>query len=219
MSLPPPPPRKKPLYVPEMTVTNGGKLDEGETHFILASTLSPQHHDDPNVLRFIQAYLKCRNQAQAAREAGLPSSAGRSLRAKPDIHAAIAKLTARSLDKYGYDAAEIVERVKEFLDVDPVELEGPDGQYKERMSDIAPEVRRAIKKMVVKNEYEQDPNGMKFVCARIISIEFHDKLKSSELLGREKDLFKEVSVKKHDVTENMAAALLATPHCDNVAIP
>ncbi len=42
----------------------------------------------------------------------------------------------------------------------------------------------------------------------IISYEFYDKMKATELLGREKELFKETKKVEHDVTRNMASVLL-----------
>ncbi len=201
------PPVIPPLPTPEITTVNG-KLSENETSIILKSTLLAEHQEDPNVLRFISSFLKCRSPSQAAREAGLQPSAGYNLRNRPDIHLAITKLTEKSVMKYGFDATEVVERVKEISNVDPIEFENPDGTFKLHMKDIAPESRRAIKKFKAKNFYEKDPNGMDRLAGQIIEVEMWDKMKSLELLGREKDLFKETKKVEHDVTKNMAAVLL-----------
>lgn len=112
------------------------------------------------------------------------------------------------MHKYGYDAAEVVERVKEVSNVDPIELERPDGTFKTSMTEINPETRRAIKKFRAKNFYEKDPNGMPRLAGQIIEVEFWDKLKATELLGREKDTFKETRKVEHDVTGRMAEVLL-----------
>lgn len=185
-----------------------GKLSEDETHFILQSSLLAEHREDPNVLRFIANYLRCRDAKQAAKEAGLTWQAGVNLRARPDIHLAITRLTEKSVMKYGFDATEVVERVKEIAGFDPIELENPDGSFKKHLKDIAPEARRVIKKLKVKNLFETDPNGMKVLVGEIIEYEFWDKMKGVELLGREKDLFKETRKVEHDVTANMASVLL-----------
>ena len=185
-----------------------GKLTDDETTMILRATLYSQHRDDPNVLRFIQSYMRCRDASQAAREAGLPPTAGNNLRKKQDIHEAITKLTEKSVMKYGYDATETVERVKEIAGMDLIEFENPDGSYKKSLSQISPEARRAIKKIKVRNMFDVDSNGIHTVVGEIIEIEVWDKMKAIELLGREKELFKETRKVEHDVTANMKDVLL-----------
>jgi hypothetical protein len=110
--------------------------------------------------------------------------------------------------KFGFNAEEVVERIKEIANHDPIEFENPDGTFKLHMKDIAPESRRAIKKFKAKNFYEKDPNGMTYLAGQIIEVEMHDKLKPLEMLGREKDLFTEKRVLQHDITANMADILL-----------
>lgn len=185
-----------------------GALSENETSIILSTTLRPEHRDDPLVIAWIAAYMRCRDVRQAAMEVGIDPRSGRNLRARPDIHLAISKLTDKSLMKYGFDATEIVERVKEISDFDPIEMERPDGSYKNKMSEIAPEARRVIKKMKVKNIYAKDPNGIPYVEGQIIEYEFYDKMKAHEMLGQEKDVFKPKSVVEHDVSKRMADVLL-----------
>ena len=197
----------QPTAFPEVT-TSQGKLSGDETAFILRTCLLPEHADDPNILRFISNYMVCRDSRQAAKEAGLPPRAGVNLRARPDIHKAIEALTQKSVMKYGFDASEVIEKVKEVAAVDPVEFINPDGSYKTRMEDIAPEARRAIKKFKAKNLFDTDPNGMKTVVGVLIEVELWDKMKAVELLGREKDIFKETRKVQHDVTSNMRDVLL-----------
>lgn len=110
--------------------------------------------------------------------------------------------------KYGYDANEVIERVKEIMDVDVIEFENPDGSFKTHLSQLAPETRRAIKKFKAKNLYGADANGMKIVIGQLLEVELWDKLKSAELLGREKSIFKETKKVEHDITTNMAHVLL-----------
>lgn len=188
--------------------TSQGVLTEDETHWILRDALRPEHHEDPNVLKFIASYLRCRNSAQAAREAGLDGRSGSNLRNRKDIHEAITRLTEKSVMKHGYDASEVIERVKEISALDPIDLMNEDGSYKESMYDIPPEARRAIKSLTVKNEYGEDPNGLRVVTGKIMKFEFWDKMKGIELLGREKDLFTEKKKIEHDMSSNMSSLLL-----------
>lgn len=185
-----------------------GALNENEVDMILRIHLKPVHREDPNVLRFIAAYMHCRSASQAAREAGLDARSGQNLRTRPDIHSAIEALTQKSVMKFGFDASEVVERVKEIALVDLGEFENEDGTYKTSLSGLTPETRRAIKKFKAKNIYENDPNGMRVCVGQLIEVEVWDKMKSLELLGREKDLFTEKKQVQHDVTQNMAAFLL-----------
>lgn len=193
------------------TVANEqGKLTDDETHLILRECLKAEHREDPNVLRFISSYIRCRDTRQAAREAGLEARSGLTLRNRPDIFLAITRLTEKSVMKYGFDAAEVIEKVKEIAGIDPIDLLNPDGTYRENMHDIPAEARRAIKKFKAKNIYENDINGVPQLVGRLIEVELWDKMKASELLGREKGIFKETKVVEHDVTKNMAAILLGS---------
>lgn len=175
---------------------------------ILRETLKPAHMTDPTVLRFISHFLHCRSHSQAAKLCGLTAVDGRNLYARPDIYNAISKLTAEAVVKFGYDAAEVVERVKEIAFFDPVDLVYSNGTYKKNLKDIPPETRRVIKKLVVKNVYEEDLNGVPQYKGEIITYEFWDKNRSLELLGREKDTFKKTNVIVHDVSKNARSFLL-----------
>ena len=101
--------------------------------------------------------------------------------------------------------------MKEVVDFDPIELQNPDGTYKSNLHDIAPGARRNIKKLKVKNLYNQveDINGMKsrIIIGEVIEYEFYDKLKSIELVGKEKEMFKNTTRVEHDVTKNMQSVL------------
>lgn len=184
-----------------------GKLDDDEVSIILKMTLRPEHREDPNILRFISSYLGCRDTAQAARDAGLQAQSGRHLRNRPDIWACIVKLTEKSVSKFGFDASEVVQKFKEVMDFDPIDLYHPDGRIKE-LSELPPEARRCIKKFKAKNIFEDDANGMPRMVGRLIEYEFYDKMRAGELLGREKDLFVEKKKVEHDVTNDMASLLL-----------
>lgn len=222
MSFPPPPktnrtmtpeecPPQPEAWTPPPIIGMGPKgetkLTDDETTFILNTTLRRDQREDPKILHFIMSYLESRNAAQAAREAGLAGK-GAYLRSRPEIHEAITRITEKAVMKYGYDASEVIERVKEIAGLDPVEFENPDGSYKTHLSQIAPESRRAIKSFTVKNIYGKDPNNMSIVIGQLIKVEMWDKLKSLELLGREKNIMKETKKIEHDVTANMASVLL-----------
>lgn len=197
----PPPPNAKPDVKPS------GKLTEDETTFILRTNLHPEHYCDPFVIRFISAYMRCRDTRQASQEAGMAANAGSNLLRREDIYRAVCALSEKSAQKYGFDASEVIERVKEVSSVDPIEFVNPDGTCK-ALHEIRPEARRAIKKFKARNEYGKDPNGMQVVTGQIIEIELWDKMKAHELLGREVDVFKETKRVEHDVTGNMASVLL-----------
>lgn len=182
-------------------------IEVDEFGHILDTTLYPHHRDDPTIIKFIKSYLHCRDIRQASSEAGIAYVSGKALRNRTDIRDAITKLTDISVVKHGLDTEEIVGKVKEVLEVDPVELLNPDGSYK-LLHEIAPEIRRAIKKFKVKNLYDQDPNGMGRKIGEIIEVEFYDRLKSAELLGREVGKFKERKVQEHEMGASMKEVLL-----------
>lgn len=182
-------------------------VTEDETNYIIKTTLRPEHREDPNILRFIQAYMVTRSVADASREAGITTRSGEILKRRADIHECIARLTAKAVLKYGYDADEMVQRAKEIADLDPLEFEKPDGTYK-KLADIPGSARRAVKSFKAKNYFETDENGMKVWKGELISVEFYDKSKSIEMLGKEKDIFKDKKVIEHGITQNMAEFLL-----------
>ena len=201
-----------PLGSVEQPPATTTEMNVDEYGFILDSTLSRERREDPTVLAFIDAFLKSRNIAQASAECGIHSSIGRRIRHYKDVANAIQKLTDVSFVKYGFDASEIIERTKEIVDFDPIELVNPDGSYKSNLADISPEARRNLKKMKVKNLWaeSEDINGVKtkIIVGEIIEYEFFDKLKAVELVGREKDLFKQTNKIEHTVSNDMARLLL-----------
>lgn len=184
-------------------------VDDEKTMQIMSELLKPMHASDPTVIRFIGNYVTCREVGQASRLCGIKPSDGRNLLKRPDIWACVQKLTNEQVVRFGYDANEVVERVKEISNVDPVYLANPDGTYIKNLHKIPAEVRRAIKSLKVKNIYEEDVNGIPQYRGEIISYEFWDKLKGLELLGREKDTFKKTTVVEHDVSKNARNILLA----------
>jgi len=200
--------REMPFGNPDpVMVEEDPRLKDDDVRLIFKTYLIPEHFKSEKILRFILAYCTCRNASQAQRESGL-SGSGAYWRSRPDIHSCIEAITQRAIIKYGYDSHDVVERVKEIADVDPVEFQNPDGSWKTHLREIRPEVRRAIKKMKVKNIYGEDANGMRIVTGQIIDFELWDKMKANEMLGPEKNVFKKTTVVTHDVTENMKEVLL-----------
>lgn len=202
---PPPPPG---LPMPEFRKDEAPP--ESEVDVIIRDTLRPLHASDPNIIKFIYHFAHCRNEKQAARLTGLNSRDGANLIARPDIYDCIQRIAGLSARRFGYDAEEIVERVKEVVRADIAEAQLDSGRWEPIMKKWPDELRRAIRKMKVKNIYAKDPNGMiEFVESEVIEIEFWDKLKAAEMLGTEKDTFKKKSVVTHEVSGNMRDVLLA----------
>ena len=191
-----------------------GQLDENEASYIMDACLKPKHRHDPKIIQFIESFVRCKNIAQASSEVGVKPNVGYTWRHRKDVANCITKLFDKSVVQYGFDASELVERVKEFVEVDPIVLENADGTFKTSLSQVPPEARRSIKKFKAKNLYSQteDLNGMKsrIIVGQLIEVEFYDKLKSAELLGREKGKFKQTTKVEHDITEHMASTLLAS---------
>ena len=200
--------------MPVPTETKSGELTDDEYGFILDATLKPNSRTEPSVISFIEAFVRCKSIAQASDECGIHKSVGYKYRHRKDIASAIQKIQDKSAVKYGMDGTEIFERVKEIVEFDPIMVMNPDGSYKSNMFDIEPEARRNIKKMKVKNLYQEstDMNGMKskIIIGEMIEYEFYDKLKASELVGKEKEMFKNTTRVEHTVTKDMAAILLAS---------
>lgn len=190
-----------------------GRLTDNEWSFILDDCLSKKHRNDENVLLFIESFVKCKNISQASAEAGIQYHQGYSIRHRSDVANCIQKIIDKSVMKYGFDASEIMERTKEMVDFDPIQLYNPDGTFKENMHDIPAEARRNIKKMKVQNLYAQseDLNGIKkkLIIGKVIEYEFYDKQKAIELAGKEKEMFKNTTKVEHTVTKDMADLLLA----------
>lgn len=177
---------------------------------IMKDTLLPKHATDPNVVGFIGNYLVCKDVKQAASLTGLTGADGRNLFNRPDIYKCIQKITERVVAKFGFDAEQVVERVKELAFVDIADLFDSEGRIVENIHDIAPEVRRAVKKFKYKSYFEDDINGVPQYRGRIYEVELWDKPRSLELLGREKDTFKKTTVLQHDVSKNAAEFLLGS---------
>jgi hypothetical protein len=189
-----------------------GALTVDEWTFILDATLKPKSRKDPTILAFIDAFVRCKNIAQASEEIGIKAKVGYMIRHRLDVSNCIQRMIDKSSVKYGFDASEIMERTKEIVDFDPISVQNPDGTFKDNLHDIDPEARRNIKKLKVQNLYNttEDMNGMKkkIIVGKVIEYEFYDKLKAIDLAGKEKEMFKNTTRVEHTVTKDMASILL-----------
>lgn len=221
VTLNPPPPPSPPApttpQLPSTTSAPSSNLEDQEpqTHdqlldTIIRTTLKPIHATDHKILQFIANYNLCRDVRQAAKESGLTATDGKNLIQRPDIYECVQRIAAAGARKFGYDAEEIVAKVKEVVEFDPIDLYNPKtGAYYESLDDVPPETRRVIKKLHVMNVYDKDPNGVVIgISAKIIKYEFWDKLKAAEMLGQEKEVFKKQLKVEHDVGANMKDTLL-----------
>lgn len=219
MSMPLPP---NSVLPPSKKIEDSGELSENEYGFILDSTLKEKHRKDSVVIAFIDSFIACKSISQASSEAGIHKTVGYSIRHRKDVANAIQKLIDKSTVKYGFDNSEVMERVKEVVDFDPIDMQNPDGSFKTNLYDIPPEARRCLKKLKVKNIFNQveDLNGMKskIIIGEIIEYEFYDKLKASELVGKEKEMFKNTTKIEHGLTKDMANVLLASVNRADKAI-
>lgn len=199
---------KPPAMFPTPVERAAEPLNDDDVSFILNDTLQPHHRDDATILAFIRSFLHTNSVRQTAQELGLKYQTANAIRNRKDIALVITKIRDTAALKHGLDPHEIVARVKEIADVDPAQLMKPDGTFIENMNEIPHDVRRVIKKFKAKNLYENDSNGIPQVVGKLIEVEFWDKLKANELLGRDVELFKETKKLELDVTNNMASLLL-----------
>ena len=188
-----------------------------EFHRVLKETLTPSHLGDTTIAEFIAQYLACNNVNRAAKACNLSSRDGKWLFNQPDIYKAITTLQTKDVEKFGYQAAEIVENTKNIANLDPADLFDDDGRIYENIHDVPAHARGAIKSIVVKNIFENDHNGMPQYKGKLVKVEFWDKLKANELLGREKDTFKKTEVVQHDISKNARQYLLGSINRANEA--
>ena len=193
---------------------HSGELTQNESSYILDITLNKRNRKNPTVIRFIEEFVRCKSISEASIECNISPREGYMIRHRPDVANAIKKIWEKSTTKYGFDASEIFERVKEVVDFDPVMVMNQDGTFKSNLHDIPAAARRNLKKLKAKNLYNQveDINGVKrkIIIGEVIEYEFYDKLKAAELAGKEKEMFKNTTKVEHDVTKDMKDVLLAS---------
>ncbi len=183
------------------------KLPLSDADKIINTTLRHAYRVDPKVIRFIAGYMQSRSVQDAAKLAGITVQTGKSLLNKKDVYECVQRLTTLNAQQLGFDATEILTRLNEIAQFDPINLYNEDGTVK-RLHDMDGATRRAIKEMTVKEIFEKDINGMPVKVGELINFKFHDKIKSSELLGSEVELFKKTVKHEHDIGKNAADLLL-----------
>lgn len=174
---------------------------------IINIMLEPEHRIDPRLVKFIQSYLECRHIREAEKLAGLSSGSGKRILNKPDVQATMLKINEELGDQAAIDASAIIARTKEIVDFDIADIFTEDGRVKD-IKDMPPAASRVIKKMVVREVYEKDENGIDVFSGYIKTVEFFDKMKGIELLGSQVDLFNKKVKHEHDVGSNLASLLL-----------
>jgi hypothetical protein len=176
---------------------------------ILMNTLTPEHAMDPQILRFLNNYIENWNTSDSAKVANLKTEQGKRILRKPDVQAAITRINETFGRRANYDAREILERVNEVAQFDPAECFNADGTVKD-IKEMSGPARRAIKKLVVKEVWENDMNGVPMMTGFIKTIEFWDKMKGLELLGKDEGRFVDQSKVTHEIGGNLAAVLLSS---------
>lgn len=177
------------------------KMDE-----IINNTLLLEHALNPKVPLFIKNYLTYHNLADAARASRLDIKEARRIINKADVQDTIKAITSKWAKTTGFDSNELLERVNEVSVIDPADLFNFDGTIKDLHS-IPRSLTRAIKKIRYKEFTDSTPEG-DIKTGRIIDIEFHDKLKATELLGKNLSLFKDELKVTHDIGKNMSDVLI-----------
>ena len=200
------------MPLPPEVKTPKGELNENEIDYILTTCLKPRNRKNMKLLSFIESFVRYKSIPQACEESGATPKQGYRWRHSKDIANCIQSIMDKSFVKYGMDATEIFERVKEVIDFDPIHIQNQNGTYRSNLHEIPPETRRCLKSLKAKNIYEQvqDINGMdkQIITGQLIEYTFYDKLKASELAGKEKEMFKNTTKVEHTVTKDMAKLLL-----------
>lgn len=178
------------------------KMDE-----IINNTLLLEHALNPKIPEFIKNYLTYHNLADAARASRLDIKEARRIINKGDVQDAIKAITSKWAKTTGFDSDELLERVNEVSTIDPADLFNFDGTIKDLHS-LPRSLSRTIKKIKYKEFTETSPDGMELKVGRIVDIEFHDKLKATELLGKHLSMFKDKVEHTHDIGKNMSDILL-----------
>ncbi len=174
---------------------------------IINIMLNPEHRIDPKIIKFIHAYVECRHIKEAEKVAGLSSGQGKRILNKSDVQATMLKINETLGKEASFDSRELLERANEVAQFDIIDVFMDDGRVKD-VKDIPAAARRAVKKIVVREVYEKDMNGMDVFSGYIKTIEFWDKIRSLELIGKYDGVFREKVEHSHDVTGNLAALLL-----------
>ena len=185
------------------TDTDNASMDK-----IINDTLLLEHAMNPKFPLFIKSYLTYHNLADAARATGIPTNEARRIINKADVQDAIKAITSKWAKTTGFDSNELLERVNEISSIDPADLFNFDGTIKDLHS-LPRSLTRTIKKIRYKEFNEPSADGTELKTGRIIDIEFHDKLKATDMLGKYDGVFEDKVKVTHDVGKNMSDILIS----------
>ena len=174
---------------------------------IINIMLDPEHRIDPKIIKFIHSYIECRHIKEAEKVAGLSSGQGKRILNKSDVQATMLKINETLGKEASFDSRELLERANEVAQFDIIDVFMDDGRVKD-VKDMPAAARRVVKKLVVREVWEKDINGVDVFSGYIKTIEFWDKIRSLEMIGKYDGVFREKVEHSHDVTGNLAALLL-----------
>lgn len=183
-------------------------IDQDLASAIIQDTLKPKHAMNVDVLKFIEHYLTCKHVGQAASLAGLSTADGRYFFNQSDIYDCIQKMLQKHVAKFGFDAEQVVARVKEIGDLDMIGAVDDEGRFIENLHEWPEEIRRCIKKIKMKNYFENDHNGVPQYKGKVLEVEFNDKMKALGMMAAEKDVMKKTTVVQHEFGKNARNYLL-----------
>lgn len=156
---------------------------------------------------FCHEYLKDLNGTQAAIRAGYsrdsaPQTASEIL-SYPHVRDRVQQLMNERAKKTGVKKDTILRRLDAIGGLDPAILYDEEGRFRS-IHDLPIEVRRGIKKIKTREEWSGVGRD-KVQSGEIIEIEFWDKIKANELLGRHLKMFNETV--KHELGESLEALI------------
>ena len=157
--------------------------------------------------RFALEYRVDGNATQAALRAGYsPATAhsqGHRLLKNAKIRALLDAKLEQALAKVEARGDSVLGELAHIGFVDPIGLFCVDGTLK-HLEEMEPQLRRAIKSLKF-TELFDGASGEKFVAGRVVDIQFWDKTKSLELLGKNQKLFTDKV--EHSVDASLADLL------------
>lgn len=149
-------------------------------------------HRKPTVKRrrFAELYLKYLDAQRAAREAGYKETSakqqGYELLHEDSVQCMLRVLAEEQSKRIAIESDQILGGLMRIATFDPIEIFNDNGTLK-KLSEIPPEVRRAIA-------------AMKWKDGKLEEFKLPDKVRSFELLGKHKRLFADVQVHEGEIT-------------------
>jgi phage terminase small subunit len=160
--------------------------------------------------RFAEHYAASGNGAYSARRAGYSNKsdgariAAQEVLSNPNVVALVGELRKEHLSKIGVRPERVLEELASSAFVDPRDAFDEDGNVLS-IRRMPHRVRRAIKKIKVREHYCKKTGEM---TGRDVEVEFNDKLRANEILGRHLGVLKEqpVQVAQTNVFAEIIAA-------------